>query len=566
MKPDWLKIKLESNETCAAVRKIVETHRLHTICSSGRCPNIGACWSRGTATFLILGNICTRSCRFCATPTGRPLAPDPLEPQRVAESIRLMQLRHCVVTSVDRDDLPDRGAGQWAATIRAIRVHNPGTVVEVLIPDFDAHPPWLDTVIAAAPDIIGHNLETVERLTPAVRSRASYCRSLEALRYLAGRHTTVKSGLMLGLGERPEEVLDTLRDAHQAGVRLFTIGQYLQPTPRHLPVAEYIPPTQFAIYKKAGLEIGFDHVESGPLVRSSYKAEEQFSVAAGSGSLPSQSAVGSRQFRVNIEDWGAIDYKEAWERQRAIAAQLIARKIADRRRPTATGDCPLPLPTATATADCPLPLPTATATAHCPLPLPTATADCPLGTVIFCEHPHVYTLGRNGKASNLLIDAERLQKIGAAYYPVDRGGDITYHGPGQLVCYPVIDLERRPLALKDYVALLEEAVIRTLRHFGLRAERLPGATGVWLDAALPTARKIAAIGVHASHYVTTHGLALNINTDLNYYRFINPCGFTDRGVTSMAAETGRPIDGNEVKQQLQYYIEKALTKELRIKN
>jgi lipoic acid synthetase len=278
MKPDWLKIKLTSTGAYPTIRKIVEERRLHTICTSGRCPNIGQCWNRGVATFMILGDICTRACKFCATQTGKPLPPDPLEPQKIAESIRLMQLRHCVITSVDRDDLPDRGAAHWAAVIRAIRETTPHTTIETLLPDFDAEPQWLDIPLDAKPDIAGHNLETVERLTPLVRSRAGYRKSLDVLAHAAKRGYITKSGIMLGLGETRRETLDVMHDARRAGVRIFTIGQYLQPTRRHLPVAGYIPPAQFDYYREAGLEMGFSHVASSPLTRSSYMAEEQYTV------------------------------------------------------------------------------------------------------------------------------------------------------------------------------------------------------------------------------------------------------------------------------------------------
>ncbi|MDR3235428.1 MAG: lipoyl synthase [Prevotellaceae bacterium] len=275
-KPAWLKIKLDHTPQYRAVRQLVERHRLHTICSSGKCPNIGQCWSSGTATFMILGDICTRSCKFCATTTGKPLQPSADEPQKIAESIKVMQLTHCVITSVDRDDLSDKGAAHWADTIRAVRSVNPHTVIEVLIPDFDAEPALIDTTLAAKPDIVGHNIETVERLTSVVRSRASYRKSLSTLRYAARHGFITKSGIMVGLGEMHEEVLQTMREAHEAGVRLFTIGQYLQPTAAHFPVAAYVTPAQFEVYRKAGLEIGFDHIESAPLVRSSYMAEKSF--------------------------------------------------------------------------------------------------------------------------------------------------------------------------------------------------------------------------------------------------------------------------------------------------
>jgi lipoic acid synthetase len=275
-KPDWLKIKLEHTPQYPRVRRLVEQHNLHTICSSGRCPNIGQCWSMGTATFMILGNICTRSCKFCATATGKPLPVDATEAQHVAESVKLMQLKHCVITSVDRDDLPDKGAAHWAATIIAVRNANPQTTIEVLIPDFDATPGLIDVVVAAKPDIIGHNVETVERLTPLIRSRASYHKSLRVLQHVAQRGVVAKSGLMVGLGETPGEVAQTMHEVRKAGVRLFTVGQYLQPTSRHIPVATYIKPEQFEQYKKTGFDAGFDHIESGPLVRSSYMAEKSF--------------------------------------------------------------------------------------------------------------------------------------------------------------------------------------------------------------------------------------------------------------------------------------------------
>ena len=273
-KPGWLKIRLRQTPEWAEVHDIVEKHGLHTICSSGRCPNQAECWSRRTATFMILGDICTRGCRFCATKTGRPEAPDANEPRQVAESVALMKLRYVVVTSVTRDDLPDGGAAHWAATVEAIRSQNPDAVIELLIPDLDARPDLLDTVIASKPDIIGHNIETVERLTPLVRSRARYRTSLETLRYLSSRGVVTKSGLMVGLGEEDGEVLQTLHDLREAGVRIVTLGQYLRPTLEHYPVAAYITPEKFEWYRLQALEMGFSYCASAPLVRSSYMAEE----------------------------------------------------------------------------------------------------------------------------------------------------------------------------------------------------------------------------------------------------------------------------------------------------
>ena len=273
-KPGWLKIRLRQTPEWAEVHDIVEKHGLHTICSSGRCPNQAECWSRRTATFMILGEICTRGCRFCATRTGRPEAPDADEPRKVAESVALMKLKYVVVTSVTRDDLPDGGAAHWAATVEAIRSQNPDAVIELLIPDLDARPDLLDTVIASKPDIIGHNIETVERLTPVVRSRARYRTSLETLRYMSSQGVVTKSGLMVGLGEEDGEVLQTLHDLRQAGVRIVTLGQYLRPTLEHYPVAAYITPEKFEWYRLQALEMGFSYCASAPLVRSSYMAEE----------------------------------------------------------------------------------------------------------------------------------------------------------------------------------------------------------------------------------------------------------------------------------------------------
>ena len=273
-KPDWLKIRLRGNEHFTETKRIVESHCLHTICTSGRCPNMGECWSRGTATFMIGGDICTRSCRFCNTLTGKPLPLNPKEPEEVAESIRLMGLKHAVVTSVDRDDLPDLGASHWAATVRAIKRVNPLTTLEVLIPDFQGRMELVDEVIEAAPEIISHNMETVRRISPEVRSAAKYETSLAVLRHIAERGITAKTGIMVGLGETEAEVYELMDDVLAAGVSVLTIGQYLQPSRKNIPVAAYIHPDQFEVYRLKGLEKGFKHVESAPLVRSSYHAEK----------------------------------------------------------------------------------------------------------------------------------------------------------------------------------------------------------------------------------------------------------------------------------------------------
>ena len=273
-KPEWLKISIGANERYTETKRIVENHCLHTICSSGRCPNMGECWGKGTATFMIGGDICTRSCKFCNTQTGRPLPLDADEPTHVAESIALMKLSHAVVTSVDRDDLPDLGAGHWARTITEIKRINPDTTIEVLIPDFQGRMELVDKIIAANPEIISHNLETVRRISPLVRSAADYETSLQVIRRIAESGITAKSGIMVGLGETPSEVEELMDDLLATGCSILTIGQYLQPTRRHYPVEEYVTPEQFAQYQQTGLEKGFEQVESAPLVRSSYHAEK----------------------------------------------------------------------------------------------------------------------------------------------------------------------------------------------------------------------------------------------------------------------------------------------------
>ena len=273
-KPDWLRVKLPVGKEYAQVRNLVDTHKLHTICESGNCPNMGECWGAGTATFMILGNICTRSCSFCAVATGRPLAVDLDEPNRVANSVKLMQVKHCVITSVDRDDLKDGGSIVWAETINAIRRESPETTLETLLPDFRGVWENLERVLATRPEVVSHNLETVRRLTREVRIQAKYDRSLECLKHISQAGLRTKSGVMLGLGEKEEDVLEAMTDLLNAGVQILTLGQYLQPTRNHHPVIDWIHPDQFNYYKQIGLDMGFRYVESGPLVRSSYHAEK----------------------------------------------------------------------------------------------------------------------------------------------------------------------------------------------------------------------------------------------------------------------------------------------------
>lgn len=272
-KPEWLRVKLATGGHYADTQQAVRGQGLHTICQSGLCPNRAECWRNGTATFMIGGDVCTRNCRFCNTKTGRPLPLDEGEPQRVADAVRQMKLRYAVITSVDRDDLADLGADHWAQTVRCLHQTCPTTGIEVLLPDFQGRTELIDTVLAEKPDVVAHNMETTKRLTPSVRSAARYERSLSVLSHVAARGFTCKTGFMVGLGETADEVEQLMDDIRRTGCSVLTIGQYLQPSVRHLPVVEYVTPAQFEQYKATALSMGFAHVESGPLVRSSYHAE-----------------------------------------------------------------------------------------------------------------------------------------------------------------------------------------------------------------------------------------------------------------------------------------------------
>jgi lipoic acid synthetase len=280
-KPDWLRVKLPIGESYKHVRGLVDKHKLHTICESGNCPNMGECWGEGTATFMILGNICTRSCQFCAVATGRPKAVEWDEPQRVAEAILLMKVKHAVLTSVDRDELADGGSIIWYNTIKAIKALTPTTTLETLIPDFRGIQEQINRIIEAAPEVVSHNMETVERITQKVRVQAKYRRSLGVLETLKKGGMRTKTGIMLGIGEQKEEVIQTMKDLVSVGTDVLTLGQYLQPTKKHLAVQRFVHPDEFAELRQIGYELGFDYVESGPLVRSSYHSEKH--VIAGWG-------------------------------------------------------------------------------------------------------------------------------------------------------------------------------------------------------------------------------------------------------------------------------------------
>jgi lipoyl synthase len=273
-KPKWMKSPLPKGKTYIELKSVVEQNKLHTICTSGNCPNMGECWNAGTATFMILGDICTRACKFCDVKTGKPLPADYKEPERVADAVEKMNLKHCVLTSVDRDDMEDGGAEIWALTIKAIKKRMPHVTIETLIPDFDGKEELINKIIEAGPEVISHNLETTRRLTPQVRSKAKYDTSLKVLSIISKSKARAKSGIMLGIGETEEEVIQTLEDMRSVGVEVVTIGQYLRPSPEHMPILEFVHPDKFREYERIGLEKGFKFVESGPLVRSSYHAEK----------------------------------------------------------------------------------------------------------------------------------------------------------------------------------------------------------------------------------------------------------------------------------------------------
>ncbi len=274
-RPEWIRAKLPYGESYSKLLHLMRGKELHTVCEEARCPNLGECWGRGTATFMILGDVCTRSCGFCAVKTGKPTILDTDEPRRVAEAVASMKLKHVVITSVNRDELNDGGASIFAETIRQIRIREPKCRIEVLIPDFKGDKVAMDIVVDAAPDILNHNLETVPRLYSVVRPQAKYERSLEVLKYFKEHGLVTKTGVMVGIGERPEEILEVMKDMRKSDVDILTVGQYLQPTKEHLPIDRYVTPDEFAMYKKNGLDMGFKYVESGPLVRSSYHADEQ---------------------------------------------------------------------------------------------------------------------------------------------------------------------------------------------------------------------------------------------------------------------------------------------------
>jgi lipoyl synthase len=462
--PEWIRVRVHQSENFEQLKRLVRERRLHTVCEEAHCPNIFDCWNRRTATFMILGDVCTRACRFCAVTSGRPTELDIGEPMRVAESVAELGLRHAVITSVDRDDLRDGGSEIFARTIRAIRRRSPGTSIEVLTPDFQGDRDAIRTVVEAGPDIFNHNTETVPRLYTRIRPRAVYADSLGLLAYvreLAPRMVT-KSGVMVGLGEETGELLDVFRDMRRHRIDVLTVGQYLRPSARHAEVVRYYRPEEFAELRREALAMGFAHVESGWPRPADVRAIRAY--------------------------WlGTIPYRDCWDLQRAAVAAIRAGGQPD--------------------------------------------------SLLLLEHPAVFTIGRRGDGSTLLWSEAECARRGVEVVWSDRGGDATYHGPGQLVGYPLLDLPRLGSDILRHIRDLERSLIAYLRTLGIESEPGgPGLTGVWSGGG-----KVGAIGVKLNQHVTSHGFALNLTTDLDVFNTgIVPCGLAGRRATSVV-ELGGPV-------------------------
>ena len=474
-KPAWLKARAPEGENYERLKAMMSDLKLATVCQSARCPNIGECWSAGTATVMLMGDVCTRGCRFCNVKTGNPRGKiDTEEPQKVGYAIGQMNLDYVVLTSVDRDDLPDQGAEHFAQTIRVIKETNPKTLVEVLTPDFRGHPELVQALVNASPDVFAHNVETIERLTKKVRDpRAGYRQSLEVLRLVKEFNPSMKtkSSIMLGLGEEAAEVEETLRDLRAVGCDVVTFGQYLQPTPRHLPVVRYLEPEEFKQWQTVAERMGFLYVASGAMVRSSYRAGEFFMKAM-------------LQNAVKIEHWGVIDYEQALEKQLAYADEVKLKT-----RPS---------------------------------------------TLAFCEHPSVVTAGRKTRPEDLGTWSGKVIEV-------SRGGSATYHGPGQIVGYPILNLETRGRDLTLHLRSIEAAVVEALAAIGIKARGRQSenaeATGVWVGE-----KKIASIGIGVRGWVSYHGFALNVDHDEDAFKGIQPCGFQSDVMTSVEAVLGKKVE------------------------
>jgi lipoic acid synthetase len=494
-KPAWIRAPMPAGAGFGAVRNIVHEHRLATVCEEAKCPNIGECWNAGTATIMLMGAVCTRACRFCSVDTGNPRGwLDAEEPENTARSVELMKLKYIVLTSVNRDDLPDGGAQHYADAIRAIKRRTPHVAVEALTPDFQGVMKDVETVVDSGLEVFAQNVETVKRLTHPVRDpRASYEQTLAVLAH-AKRHrpeVLTKTSLMLGLGETDEEIAETMDDLRAIGVDLLTLGQYLRPTVHHLPVQRFVTPAEFDTYRNWALAKGFRECVSGPLVRSSYRAEralegnnaglgekgtDLFSAGTpviGRATIPAE----NRSVPFSVKWLGRVDYEPTWREMQRI---------------TDTRD-----------------------------------ADTP-DEIWLLEHPPVFTLGLNADAGHVLAAGD------IPVVKIDRGGQVTYHGPGQLVVYPLIDIRRAGLGVRDLVTALETSVIDYCASLGIEAVTRPGAPGVYVGG-----RKLGSIGIRIRRGASYHGLALNVNMDLEPFQRINPCGYSGLQMTQLAA-LGQP--------------------------
>jgi lipoyl synthase len=499
-KPAWIRAPLPVGPGFGAVKGIVHEHRLATVCEEAKCPNIGECWNAGTATIMLMGAVCTRACRFCSVDTGNPRGwLDAEEPENTARSVELMKLKYVVLTSVNRDDLPDGGARHYADAIRAIKRRTPHVAVEALTPDFQGVLADVETVVGSGLEVFAQNVETVQRLTHPVRDpRASYEQTLAVLAHAKRFKPSVltKTSLMLGLGETDAEIAQTMDDLRAAGVDLLTLGQYLRPTVNHLEVQRFVTPAEFDRYRGWALAKGFRECVAGPLVRSSYRAEQALNgnnagLVNGGGTgagfqrddgdgarsaphvAPPSAAKPAPVSPPSIKWLGRVDYEPTWREMQRI---------------------------------------TDTRDEHTP------------DEIWLLEHPPVFTLGLNADPGHVLAAGD------IPVVRIDRGGQVTYHGPGQLVVYPLIDIRRAGLGVRDLVTALERAVIEYCASLGIAAATKPGAPGVYVAG-----RKLGSVGIRIRRGASYHGLALNVNMDLEPFQRINPCGHAGLQMTQLAA-------------------------------
>jgi len=511
-KPAWIRAQLPVGAGFGAVKGIVSEHRLATVCEEAKCPNIGECWNAGTATIMLMGAVCTRACRFCSVDTGNPRGwLDAEEPENTARSVELMKLKYIVLTSVNRDDLPDGGAEHYAAAIRAIKRRTPQVAVEALTPDFQGVLRDVETVVDSGLEVFAQNVETVKRLTHPVRDpRASYEQTIAVLAHAKKHRPEVltKTSLMLGLGETDEEIAATMDDLRAANVDLLTLGQYLRPTVHHLEVQRFVTPAEFDQYREWALAKGFRECVAGPLVRSSYRAEQAVSGLTPTKEIAAEAAAsvellgnGDAPADVGapiVKYLGRVDYEPTWREMQRI---------------TDTRDANTP------------------------------------DEIWLLEHPPVFTLGLNADPSHVLAAGD------IPVVKIDRGGQVTYHGPGQLVVYPLIDIRRAGLGVRDLVTALERAVIAYCSSLGIEAECRKNAPGVYVSG-----QKIASVGLRIRRGASYHGLAFNVNMDLEPFQRINPCGYAGLQMTQLAAIRQSDLTVESVGRAFVPFLQDALAK------